>query len=814
MPRIDLLLVGVLGLALIGTGLAAVRTVARLLFRYRQARLVRHAHHLVITPPPTVESGGAEVFWATLAAVLATSSFRRLLYGNPHVALEYTWSGRRMTIACWVPGTVPAVHVAAAAQAAWPGTTVQTSDPVAALPVTGLPVSGRPDSGRPRAGGSGSPVVVGGELVPVLPAWYLLRTDHDADPLRPLWGAASGLGATQHAVVQVLARPARPRQLTRVRRSVTALRTGRPVRGWADPATWVGPLLDLITPGPTRRPAAGPSPRGSAGIDPLRERDARVGVEVAAGAWWEVAVRYAVADPNPRDVPPEQLRGRLATAAAGFATAFGVHAARNRYRRRPVADPAAVLEARRLDRGFLLPADALAAVATLPTDLAVPGLDRARATARPAPVAVPTGGRGTKPLGRAQIGGHAVALPIVDARQHVHVLGATGSGKSTLMTHLILDDVANRRGVVVIDPKGDLALDVLHRLPAAALDRLVLMDPDQPVGGARLNPLLGSDDDLVVDNIVSIFGKIFARHWGPRIDDVLRVACLTLLRHPDPTLINVPPLLTKKAFRAPLVVGLDDPEGLGGFWEWYDSSPPALRAQVIGPVLARLRAFLLRDFVRTTLGTTRSSFDMGQVLDGGILIARLPKGQLGEETAKLMGSFVLGSVWQAATARAQLPETARRDATCYVDESHNVLNLAGSVADMLAEARGYRLSLVLAHQDLAQLPREMLSGISANARNKIYFSCSPEDAKVLARHTLPELDEHDLAHLDAYTAAARLVVNAAPTAAFTVHTNPPTPPDPGRLTQVRAALGARTGQPTAVPRRRGGSSQHPRRSAP
>jgi hypothetical protein len=378
----------------------------------------------------------------------------------------------------------------------------------------------------------------------------------------------------------------------------------------------------------------------------------------------------------------------------------------------------------------------------------------------------------------------------VDARQHVHVLGATGSGKSTLMTHLILDDVANRRGVVVIDPKGDLALDVLDRLPLSATGRLILIDPDQLLGGATLNPLVGSDDDLVVDNIVSIFGKIFARHWGPRIDDVMRVACLTLMRHPAATLANVPPLLNSRQFRAPLVAELKDPEGLGGFWEWYDTSPPALRAQVIGPVLARLRAFLLRDFVRATMGTATSSFDMPRVLDGGILIARLPKGQLGEETAKLMGSFVLGSVWQAAAARARLPESRRREAACYVDEAHNVLNLAGSVTDMLAEARGYHLSLVLAHQELAQLPRETLQAMSANARNKVFFSCSPEDAKVLARHTIPELDDHDLANLDAYTAAARLLVAGRPTPAFTLTTRPPSP-SPGRLAQVRAAVASR-----------------------
>ena len=148
---------------------------------------------------------------------------------------------------------------------------------------------------------------------------------------------------------------------------------------------------------------------------------------------------------------------------------------------------------------------------------------------------------------------------------------------------------------------------------------------------------------------------------------------------------------------------------------------------------------------------------MARVLDGGgILIARLPKGQLGEDTSRLLGSMIFASAWQAATARTRQPEPRRRDATVVIDEAHNILNLAGSVNDMLAEARGYHLSLVLAHQHLAQLPRETQLAISANARNKIYFTCSPEDAHALARHTLPELDEHDLAHLDAYTAAARL----------------------------------------------------------
>ena len=755
--------------------------------RWRHQRLADHAHQVTILPPPEVDPHGITAWWANVAELLAPSRRRRLLYGTPHIAIEYRWTGRALTVTLWIPGTVATGPVMAAVRAAWPGASCTVTDAHAPVPV--------------RA------VAEGGQLSPALPPWYPLETDHDTDPMRALASAGSGLHNNEHACVQILTRPATPRQAARLRRGAAALRTGRPPGGLLDPATWLRDALNLalefLTPAhsTTRHPNAHPRP---AGVDRLRDRDLRPALDKTAGTQWETAIRYAVAHTNPRNLDPANLKPRLITLANGLSAAYGAYTGRNRLRRRPLHNPVSVLAQRRFSRGFLLSADELGAIAALPTDLAVPGLDRARAKAVPAPVAVATGGRGTKVLGKAEVGGHAVAVPVVDARQHLHILGSTGSGKSTAMCNLILDDIAARRGVVLIDPKGDLALDVLDRLPASVADRVVLIDPDQ-TDGARLNPLAGidgtdthRDDDLVVDNVVSIFSAIFQRHWGPRIDDVLRVACLTLMRRANADLTLVPPLLQSKQFRADYTVGLNDPEGLLGFWEWYEGTPASLRAQVIGPVLARLRAFLLRDFVRRTVGTPRSSFDMRRVLNGGILIARLPKGQLGEETAKLLGSFVFASVWQAATARARIPEAQRRDCTIYIDEAHNVLNLAGSVADMLAEARGYRLSLVLAHQNLTQLPRDTQLALSANARNKLFFACSPEDAKQLARHTHPELDEHDLTNLDAFTAAARLVINSRETAAFTLRTNPPREPVGEAIAIRRAVADPNTGGRSAI----------------
>lgn len=166
---------------------------------------------------------------------------------------------------------------------------------------------------------------------------------------------------------------------------------------------------------------------------------------------------------------------------------------------------------------------------------------------------------------------------------------------------------------------------------------------------------------------------------------------------------------------------------LRGFWASYSSLSDAGRAQIVAPLLNKLRAFLLRPFVREAIAAGESTLDLADVLDhGGICLARLPKGVLGEETTRLVGSLLVARTWQTTTARASTAPSARPDASLVLDEAHNFLHMATSIEDMLAEARGLHLSLVLAHQNLGQLPRELREGISANARNKIIFSASPK----------------------------------------------------------------------------------------
>src|SRR5581483_6317860 len=191
-------------------------------------------------------------------------------------------------------------------------------------------------------------------------------------------------------------------------------------------------------------------------------------------------------------------------------------------------------------------------------------------------------------------------------------------------------------------------------------------------------------------------------------DDILKSALLTLLRKPNATLAHIPLLLTDADFRRRVVTGLNDPIGLDHFWAWYEKLSDAQRGEAIGPVLNKLRDFLVRPRLRRLLCQPRSTVDLRRVIDSGqILLADLSVGRWGETTAGLIGSFLVAKLWQAALARAAIPEETRADFFLFIDEFQHFLGIAGPFADALAQARSLRLSLTIANQHLGQLPRDL-----------------------------------------------------------------------------------------------------------
>ncbi|HZD37389.1 MAG TPA: hypothetical protein VE664_01985, partial [Actinomycetes bacterium] len=467
-------------------------------------------------------------------------------------------------------------------------------------------------------------------------------------------------------------------------------RAARELRGGKRRGLLRGLLLDVLDlVADPLSPATGhtSTPASVARQDPTVGRDvSAILAKLAARPCWEARVRYGVAAPPTSPAPRRagapasfrwagrwEARKRLRGRAHTLASAFGVYSDRNHLARHRLHRPAAALAGRRLGRGDLVCLPELIALAHLPTDTSVPGLARAGAKAVAPLPEIPTSG---KLLGDAEAGGHRpVGLGVADARYHLHLMGKTGAGKSSLICNLVLDDLAAGRGVVVIDPKGDLVRDLLERLPERAARKLVLLDPDERQAPPALNVLDGPDPELAVDHLVGIFRNVFAAVWGPRTDDTLRAACLTLLSVPQAqaTLADVPRLLMEPAFRQRFTTSLEPRSPLGVFWTSYERTSSHAQAVMVGPVLARLRAFLMRSFVADVVGSASSSFDMAEILDGGLLLARLPKGQLGAETSRLLGSFIVAKVWQAALDRAQQPEQVRADATLAIDECHNYL---------------------------------------------------------------------------------------------------------------------------------------------
>ncbi|MFG1924364.1 type IV secretory system conjugative DNA transfer family protein [Cryptosporangium sp. NPDC048952] len=441
------------------------------------------------------------------------------------------------------------------------------------------------------------------------------------------------------------------------------------------------------------------------------------------------------------------------------------------------------------------------------------------------------GGLGGRVLGVTNAGPRRpIGVSTEDARHHLHVLGPTGTGKTSLLVRLALQDAEAGRGLVVFDlsAKGDLVTDLLDRLPAACGNRLVVIDPaeqDAPPSLNLLDPRLhtrrpaapspsgpgvaetnvldatggAGGPHLVAARLSEVMGRVWSRWWGSRTADIAHHGLLTLAHTPGATLAQLPRLLSDRAWRArrvgALAARLPDWESttLAEFWAGLDELSTGGRAALVAPLLSRLRLVLSHPFAVALFGTPATTVSLADVLDGGVLLVRLPRGLIGEDGARLIGSLLLAAVWQAVTARAALPENRRRDASVIIDEAQHVLHLPIGIDDALAEARGLHVSFTLAHQYLGQLSDTMARAIDANARTKAYFALAPRDARDQARHLAPYLDESDLSGLGAFEIVLRPLADGRLLPPATATTLPPPPPISGRAEALRAAARTHTG---------------------
>ncbi len=383
----------------------------------------------------------------------------------------------------------------------------------------------------------------------------------------------------------------------------------------------------------------------------------------------------------------------------------------------------------------------------------------------------------------------ALAIGLEGRLRHVHVLGPTGTGKSTLLVWMIVQDILAGYGVILIDPKGDLVRAVLERLPVGHRSNVVVMDAADPGGRiVGINPFRVIDPDqieVVIENIVGLFRSLYKSFWGPRTDDTFRAAVGALVRSGEFTLCEIPVILTDPNFRRRVIGGLDDPLGLESYFGWFDNLSEGERQAVIAPTLNKVRAFNMRPRLRAIVGQAKPSITVSEVMaTGKVLLCSLASGTLGDEAAALLGALIVSETWNATTARSAVPEARRRPVMAYLDEWQHFVHLPTPMSSVLAESRGYRVGWTLAHQEMGgQLTPELRSAVLANARSRVLFQLSADDARLMARQLGGPLTADDLQGLGAWEVAAQLFASGSTQSAATGRTRPLSPPcaDPDEI---------------------------------
>jgi hypothetical protein len=429
----------------------------------------------------------------------------------------------------------------------------------------------------------------------------------------------------------------------------------------------------------------------------------------------------------------EQILRRL---AAGFAPYEGPNAfvLADEFEQEPAEELHALVHRKSRRSGMLLNSDELAGLVHLPAMPAGhPRLRRILHHTREAPAEHRT--RKSLLLGHNRHQGeeHEVGLSIPERCRHIHVIGASGTGKSTFLLQSVLQDLDNGHGMALLDPHGDLVEAVLDRMPESRIGDVVMFDPadaDHPIGFNILGAHSEIERTLLASDFVAIFERL-SSSWGDQMTAVLGNAALAFLESErGGTLLDLRRFLVEKGFRENYLRSVRDPEVIY-FWK---HEFPLLKGNTRASLVTRINSFLRQKLIRNMVAQDGKRFDVGRLMnEGKVILAPLAQGLIGEENSWLLGSLLVSKFYQAALSRQELAEEDRRPFWLYLDEAHRFLT--PSIASILSGARKYGLGLVLAHQELDQFgsqERSVLSSILTNCLTRVAFRLGDQDAKKLA----------------------------------------------------------------------------------
>lgn len=362
-----------------------------------------------------------------------------------------------------------------------------------------------------------------------------------------------------------------------------------------------------------------------------------------------------------------------------------------------------------------------------------------------------------------------------DRRKHIYIIGKTGSGKSTLISNMAIDDIRRGRGIGIIDPHGDLTESILDYIPKRRVNDVVYLeafDKDRPFHLNVLEVHNPEQKHLVASGIVSIFKKMYGESWGPRLEYILRNIILTLVEVKGSTLYDALRLMSDDKFRAKTLEKVNDTVLLNFWHREFNMMQERQRTEAVAPIQNKLGQFVSSPIIRNIVANPKSSIDLAEIMDSGkILLLNLSQGKLGEDNSALLGAMIITQIQLAAMARSFQKEEERRDFFLYVDEFQNFAT--GSFIKILSEARKYRLALTLANQYIDQLDEEVRNAIFGNAGTIISFVVGARDATHLTKEYGQIYSEGDLVGLGKFEIVLKLSVDNMTTPPFPARTLPP-----------------------------------------
>jgi len=365
-----------------------------------------------------------------------------------------------------------------------------------------------------------------------------------------------------------------------------------------------------------------------------------------------------------------------------------------------------------------------------------------------------------------------------DRTKHIYIIGKTGMGKSTMLENMAVQDIQNGNGFAFLDPHGS-AIDVLlEYIPKERLDDVIYFAPfdmEHPISFNVMEDVGYDKRHLVVSGLMSTFKKIWQDAWSARMEYILGNTLLALLEYPDSTLLEVNKMLADKDFRNKVVANVTDP-AVKSFWvDEFAKYTDRFAAEATPAIQNKIGQFTANPLIRNIIGQPKSSFDLREVMDGKkILLVNLSKGRIGESNANLLGSMLITKIYLSALSRADASKADLEKLPnfyLYVDEFQSFAN--ESFADILSEARKYKLNLTIAHQYIEQMSDEVRAAVFGNVGTMVTFRIGATDAEVMEKEFAPTFIGEDIVNLGVFQVYLRLMIDGIGSHPFSATTLPP-----------------------------------------